>query len=217
MHRLATFFESVPSGVFRSGKHWVRCCSVLFGVASLLGCSSDESHPADCEVRTEEQALPECIGVTPIVEESADDECEFSAEISNGCDSQVELAFYCDPESSPDGRLICPEDRELAAETTETVAFGPLYGVVRWNREIAIEFVGAPDVEDEADDNDKDLQPAVSLTLVFDRTEADDVHGLCATTDFSRPQGSLSWVLGVVVLIGFVVPVRRRIRSGKDA
>jgi hypothetical protein len=215
MRRLTALFESVPSGVFRLNKLWILCCMALFGMSSLLGCSSDESHPPDCEVRTEEQALPQCIGLNPFAEEFSD-ECEFYVEISNGCDSPIDAVSYCDYEDSPDGRVTCPADREVAVDATETVPLGPISATRRIRREAAIEFIGMSDDESESSDKDVDLQPAVSLTLVYDRIEADDVHGLYTTTDVSRTRGNPSWVLGVVVLIGVVVPVRRRTRSGRD-
>lgn len=180
-------------------KEWGACSAVLLVVLGSVGCSSDASDPPDCEVRTEEQALPPCIGVSPFAEEFSD-ECEFSADISNQCTSQLELAFYCDPDSTPDGRVTCPEDRELAANTTDTVALGPLYGGSRWRREVAIEFIGVPDEERGVGENDEAVQPAVSLTLVYERVEADDVHGLCATTTVSGSRGSQS--RGIIVLMG---------------
>lgn len=168
MRRPATDLKHVPSGLFCSGKQSFVCCTIVIIVLILCGCSSDEPVPLpECHVSTDEQAIPTCIEVTASVE-TIKTVCELSAEITNNCDDEVTLNFYCDPEAPAEGSWSCPDERVVAAHRQEFIDLRRIESedTTLFDIAIAITTAGSANF---GDDEQGALQPSVSIRLLYSR------------------------------------------------
>lgn len=118
MRRITTAFARAQihlSGLMRR----VVVVSLVVLAVSSQGCSADPAP--DCHVRVQEQALPECVEVSPLIDEF-DEACDYHVEIVNGCDDAMELTFFCEREEIAGQSWRCPSDRVLAEQSDELVS-----------------------------------------------------------------------------------------------
>jgi MYXO-CTERM domain-containing protein len=205
MRRLATFFESVPSGLFWLDERLFASWTLLL----LLGCLAccDGHPPPDCEITIDEQAVPECLEVNPRLDEFGDG-CAFHVEVVNECPSAVEMTFFCESEPAPEGHW-CHQDQVISAGSNELVPLLRNEDYSRWEAEVPI----ALDLVDESDatmsndaDEDEELQAAVVLTLFYDGHEPVDS---CGVGSMSASPPSLPWLLWGLLVLGGLFRVGR--------
>lgn len=87
---------------------------LVFWTAEAQACDVGDPPVESCEMVVEKQQMPGCLEVeTDAVEQSSS--CSFETSLTNDCDQNAELVFFC-PDNfggdCPDSRVLVPEESE---------------------------------------------------------------------------------------------------------